>query len=40
MNPSPALFILLPAKILPNTFAPNVPNNIQRNPPFCSLASL
>ena len=39
MTPSPALFIPLRAKILPNKHAPNVPNNLLRNPNFCSLAS-
>ena len=33
MNPSPAIFIPLPAE------APNVPNNLLRNPPFCYFAS-
>ena len=43
--PSPALTIPLPALIipfppvnkLPNTLAPNVPSNILKNPPLCSL---
>ena len=34
-----ALFIPLPARILPNKLRPNKPNNILRNLPFCSLAS-
>ena len=33
INPFPALFIPLPDKVLPNNLAPNVPNNILRNPP-------
>ena len=37
--PSPSLITPLPANIFPNRLAPNVPNNILRNPPFCSLAS-
>ena len=28
----------LPANISPSRLAPSVPNNIQRNPPFCSFA--
>ena len=32
--PSPVLFIPLPANIFPNMLAPNVPNNILRNPPI------
>ena len=32
--PSPALCISLPVKRFPNKLAPNVPNNILRNPPF------
>ena len=36
MDLSPALFIPLPANMLPNKLAPN---NILRNPPLCSLAS-
>ena len=39
MNPSPALFIPLPANIFPNKLAPNVPINTLRNPHFCSLTS-
>ena len=39
MNTFPALFIPLPAKIFPNKLALNVPNNILRNPRFCSEAS-
>ena len=45
--PSPALTIPSPAHIipfppvnkLPNKLAPNVPSNILKNPPFCSLVS-
>ena len=37
--PSPALITPLPANIFPNRLAPNVPNSILRNPPFCSFAS-
>ena len=33
---SPALITPLPANIFPNRLVPNVPNNILRNPPFCS----
>ena len=29
----------LPVKRFPNKLAPTVPNNIPRNPPFCSFAS-
>ena len=36
MDLSLALFIPLPANMLPNKLAPN---NILRNPPLCSLAS-
>ena len=32
--PSPALINPLPADIFPNRLAPNVPNNILRNPPY------
>ena len=38
--PSPVLITLLPANVFPNRLAPNVPNNILRNPPLCSLASI
>ena len=38
--PLSALFIPLPAKIVPNKLAPNVVNNILWNPLFYSLASL
>ena len=38
-NPSPAVAIPLPAKVFPNKLAPNVPNSILKNSPFCSLAS-
>ena len=38
--PSPALIIPFPpANKLPNKLAPNVPNNILKNPPLCSLVS-
>ena len=37
--PSPALITPLAASIFPNRLAPNVPNSILRNPPFCSFAS-
>ena len=37
--PFPALITPLPANIFINTFAPNVPNNILRSPPFSSLDS-
>ena len=33
--PSPAVIVSL----LANKIAPNVPNNILKNPPFCSFAS-
>ena len=33
---SPALIMLLFVNRFPNKLAPNVPNNIPRNPPFCS----
>ena len=36
---SPAVITPLPANIFPNRLAPNVPNNILRNPLFCSFAS-
>ena len=39
INPSPVLLIALPAKILPNKLAHNVPYNIIINPPLCFLAS-
>ena len=39
LDPQTALFIPSPANIFPNKLAPNVPNNILRNPPFCSFAS-
>ena len=38
-HPFPALFIPLPANILSYKRAPSIPNNILRNPPFCSLIS-
>ena len=44
--PSPARVILSPARAnpfplnkLPNKLAPNVPSNILKNPPLCSLVS-
>ena len=41
--PSPTLLTPLPDKFFvnrsPSKEAPNVPNNILRNPPLCSLAS-
>ena len=38
--PSPALAIPFPpVNKLPNKFAPNVPSNIFKNPPLCSLVS-
>ena len=37
--PSPALITPLSANIFPKRLAPNVPNSIPRNPPFCSFAS-
>ena len=37
--PSPALITPRPANAFPNILAANVPNNIERNPPLCSLAS-
>ena len=36
---SPALITPLPASIFPNKIAPNVSNNILRNPPFSSFVS-
>ena len=36
----PALITLFLVNGLPNKLAANIPNNIGRNPPFCSLASL
>ena len=38
--PSPALIVPLPVYRFPNKLAPKVPNNIPRNPPFCSFVSL
>ena len=35
----PALITPLPVNIFPNKPAPNVPNNIPRNSPFCYYAS-
>ena len=37
--PLPFLFTPLPVRRFPNKLAPNVPNNILRNPPFCSFTS-
>ena len=37
--PSPALTITFPDNKLPNKLAPNVPSNILKNPPLCSLVS-
>ena len=37
--PSPALTVHFPDNKLPNKDAPKVPNNILRNPPFCSFVS-
>ena len=37
--PSSALIVHLPANRFPNKLAPNVTNNILRNPLFCSFAS-
>ena len=39
LEPYPALTTPVPANISPNKLAPNLPNNILRNPSFCSLAS-
>ena len=39
LAPSPALIIPFPINKLPNKLAPNVPTNILKNPPFCSLVS-
>ena len=36
---SSALITPLPVNRLPNNLAPNVPNEIPKNPPFCSFAS-
>ena len=42
-NPSPALTVRFPDKCFvnrsPSKLAPNVPSNILKNPPFCSLVS-
>ena len=38
--PSPALIVPLCVKRFPNKLVAKVPNNIPRNPPFCSFASL
>ena len=37
--PSPALLIPFPVNKFPNKLAPNVPSNILKNPPLCSLVS-
>ena len=37
--PSPALTTPFPDNKFPNNDAPKVPNNIDKNPPFCSLVS-
>ena len=37
--PSPALIIPFPVNKLPNKLVPNVPSNILKNPPLCSLDS-
>ena len=42
ITPYPGIFdllTLLPVNRFPNKLAPNVPNNILRNKPFCSIAS-
>ena len=33
--PSPALITPQPANVFPNILAANVPNNVERNRPFC-----
>ena len=38
--PSPAVIVPLSVNRFPNELAAKVPNNIPRNPPFCSFASL
>ena len=38
--PEPAHAIPFPANIFPNKLAPKVPNNILKNPTFCSFVSL
>ena len=37
--PSPAPIILFPVNVFANMLAANASNNIQRTPPFCSVAS-
>ena len=37
--PSPALIVHLPVNRFPNKLAPNVPNSILKNVPFCFMAS-
>ena len=37
IEPSPVL--IQPVKRFPNKLSPKVPNNIPRNPPFCSFRS-
>ena len=39
ITPSPALITPFPVNALPNKLSANVPNNIGRNPPFCSFLS-
>ena len=47
LTPSPALITPSPARTIPfppvnkfpNKLAPNVPSNILKNPPLCSIAS-
>ena len=38
-TPLPVRISSVPAKIFPNKIARNVPNNMSRNPPFCSFDS-
>ena len=38
-RPEPALTIPFPDNKFPNKLAPHVPNNILKNPPFCSFVS-
>ena len=38
-NPCPVLYNPIPVNKLPNNDGPNVPNNILKNPPFCSFVS-
>ena len=39
LAPSPAQTSSLPTNILHNKLAPNIPNNMPKNPSFCSFAS-